>query len=70
MSERERLYQLLDTLPDTKISYLIGYIQGLTAEIDNAPNKETTEAIHELEHGGGEIFEGSTHDFIQMMLED
>ena len=29
MRERERLYQLLDTVPDTKIAYLIGYIQGM-----------------------------------------
>lgn len=32
MSERERMYQLLDSVPDNKIAYIIGYIQGLTAE--------------------------------------
>ena len=32
MRERERLYQLLDTVPDTKIAYLIGYIQGMTLD--------------------------------------
>ncbi len=34
------------------------------------PNQETIEAIEELKNGGGEIFEGSAHDFLQMMLED
>ena len=32
MSERERAQQLLDSVPDNKIAYVIGYIQGLTAE--------------------------------------
>ena len=32
MSERERMYQLLDSVPDNKIAYIIGYIEGLTAE--------------------------------------
>ena len=32
MSERERAQQLLDAVPDNKIAYVIGYIQGLTAE--------------------------------------
>ena len=28
MSERERAYQLLDEIPDNKIPYLVGYMQG------------------------------------------
>lgn len=32
MSERERAIQLLNAVPDSKIAYVIGYIQGLTAE--------------------------------------
>ena len=70
MSERERMYQLLDTLPDTKISYIIGYIQGLTTDANDAPNTETVEAIKELESGCGNTFEGSTSDFMKMMLGD
>ena len=56
MSERERLYQLLDTVPDSKISYVIGYIQGLTVEKQDEPNAETIAAMQELENGGGESF--------------
>ena len=70
MSEREQVYQLLDTVPDAKITYIISYIQGLTAENKSIPNKETLEAMKELEDGNGEVFEGSTSDFLKMMLED
>lgn len=70
MSERERMYQLLDTVPDAKICYIIGYIQGLTTNTNDVPNKETLEAMDELENGEGDIFEGSTSDFLKMMLED
>lgn len=44
MSEREKVYQLLDTVPDSKISYLIGYIQGLTVENKEMPNSDTLAA--------------------------
>ncbi len=50
MSERERVYQLLDTVPDSKISYLIGYIQGLTIDNEEIPNEETIAAMEELEN--------------------
>lgn len=70
MSEREKMYQLLDTVPDDKIAYIIGYIQGLTIDKSETPNKETIEAIEEIKNGGGNVYEGSAHDFLQMMLED
>ena len=47
MSERERMYQLLDTVPDNKIAYIIGYIQGLTTESQEQPNAETLAAFAE-----------------------
>lgn len=60
MSERERLYQLLDTVPDAKVSYLISYIQGLTADNAEVPNKETISAFKEgeqlLRNGTGQKF--------------
>lgn len=58
MSDREILYQLLDAVPDTKISYLIGYVQGLTVESNDVPNKDTIAAFHEgdqmLKDGSGQ----------------
>lgn len=41
MSERERVYQLLDSVPDSKIAYIIGYIQGLMTDEASTPNAET-----------------------------
>ena len=74
MSEREQMYQLLDTVPDNKVSYIIAYIQGLTAEERNIPNEETMQAMREgdtlLQNGTGQRFEGSTDDFFKMLLED
>lgn len=57
MSDRERMYQLLDTVPDNKIAYIIGYIQGLTIEESNEPNEETIAAMQDLKNGGGECFD-------------
>lgn len=70
MSDREKVYQLLDTVPDYKIGYVVAYLQGITDGEEAKPNKETIEAIEELQNGGGEVFEGSAHDFLKMMLED
>ncbi len=71
MSDRERAVQLLNAVPDDKMAYVIGFIQGLTiVEGMEIPNHETIEAIEELKNGGGEVYEGSAHGFVQMMLED
>lgn len=75
MSDREKVFQLLDYVPDEKMSYIIGFIQGLTiTENLEIPNTETLEAIMEgdeiLENGTGQRFEGSTEDFFNMILEE
>ncbi len=74
MSDREVMYQLLDSVPDNKISYIIGYIQGLIVENQDSPNAETIEAIKEademIEKGTGQQFEGSAKDFIGKLLEE
>lgn len=68
MSDREKVYQLLDTVPDSKVAYLIGYIQGLTVEEQDTPSKETLAAMQELENGGGESFD--TLDELWASLEE
>lgn len=50
--------------------YIIGVLEGAAIPEAEIPNTETIEAMEELKNGGGEIFEGSAHDFLQMMLED
>lgn len=34
MSNRERLMQLLDTVPDYKLDLVLAYVQGITADED------------------------------------
>ena len=37
---------------------------------DEVPNAETLAAIHELDNGGGEHFEGTTEEFFKMILSE
>ncbi len=73
MNDREKAAQLLDTVPDYKIGYVVAYLQGLT-EDEEVPNEETIEAMREAEdmikNGTLQHFEGSTSDFLKMALED
>ncbi len=69
MSNKEKAIQLLDQIPESKMLYIIGILEG-AAIPDETPNAETLEAMQEIENGGGEVFEGSAHDFLKMMLED
>lgn len=69
MSNKEKAIRLLDKIPESKMYYIIGILEG-AAIPDEIPNEETLEAMQELEQGGGNIFEGSAHDFISAMLEE
>lgn len=69
MSDRERAIKLLERVPETKLYYIIGVLEG-AAIPDEEPNEETIEAMEELENGKGEVFEGSAKNFIKKMLED
>lgn len=69
MSNKEKAIQLLDKIPESKMYYIIGILEG-AAIPDEIPNDETLEAMQELENGGGTVFGGSAHDFISSMLED
>jgi hypothetical protein len=68
MSNRERAIQILDRIPESKMYYILAFLEG-AAIPEEEPNDETIAAMQELENGGGEVFEGSTHDFISAMLE-
>lgn len=68
MSDREKIYQLLDVVPDYKIGYVVAYLQGITEGEDTKPNAETLAAMKELEEGGGECFD--TLDELWASLEE
>jgi len=70
MRDRERLFQLVDAIPDYKLGYAITYLQGLTDGGRAELNKETLEAMAELENGGGECFEGSTKELFDKILNE
>lgn len=69
MSKRERAIQLLETIPDYKVDYVIAYMLGMTAG-EPEPNTDTIEAFQELEDGGGHTFQGSAEELITQLMED
>ncbi len=69
MNNKELAIKLLDRIPESKMYYIIGILEE-AAIPEEEPNAETLEAFQELENEGGNVFDGSAHDFLQMMLED
>ena len=48
MSERVIAHQLLDTVPDYKLDYVIAYLQGVTVG-EAEPNEDTIKAFSEVD---------------------
>lgn len=69
MSNRELAKQLIDQISDTKLLYVIPYLQG-AAIPEVIPNAETISSIAELESGGGTLFAGSTEDLFSELTEE
>lgn len=74
MSTREYAKNLIDQIPESKLIYIVTYLQG-AALPDNEPNAaeaETLEAVQEVNRmiaaGTGEHFTGSTADFLDQLL--
>lgn len=59
MSNKERAIQLLDQIPESKMHYVIGFLEG-AAVPDEIPNDETIEAFAEVDDmkktGAGQRF--------------
>ncbi len=69
MSYRELAKKLIDQIPESKMYYIVAYLQGATVP-EEIPNTETIASIEELENGGGTLFNGSTEDlFAELMKE-
>lgn len=75
MSTRELARSLLDQVPESKLLYVVAYLQGVTTpEDDETPNARTLAAIDEVDdmvkNDRGEHFEGATADlFAQLAAE-
>lgn len=59
MSNRELAKTLIDQIPESRLFYVVAYLQG-AAVPDKTPNAETLEAMAELDSGGGHRVTGST----------
>ena len=69
MSNREFAKTLIDQIPESRLFYVISYLQG-AAVPDETPNAETLEAMAELNNGGGHRFSGSTEELFAELMED
>jgi hypothetical protein len=49
MSKREMAFQLLNEVPESKMMYVISFLQGVIVPDDETPNDETLQAIAEGE---------------------
>lgn len=71
MSNKERAIQLLNTIDDEKMIYVVGILENLT-NLADIPNEETVAAIKEgdeaIQNGTGQQFEGTTRDFFHKLL--
>ena len=59
MSNKERAIQLLDQIPESKMYYVIGFLEGVAVP-DEIPNSETLAAFAEVDEmkqtGAGQRF--------------
>ncbi len=66
MSNKKRAIQLLNTIDDEKMIYVVGILENLT-NFSDIPNEETAMAIKEgdesLRNGTEQCFEGTTREF-------
>jgi hypothetical protein len=71
MSNRQLAHDLIDQIPESKLFYVVSYLQG-AALSEEVPNEETLEAMAEVQQmidsGTGEHFTGSTADYLASLL--
>lgn len=69
MSYRELAKSLIDQVPESKLFYVLSYLQGVIVP-EEIPNAETLESFAEIENGGGVKFTGTTEELFKKLLED
>lgn len=76
MSNKAIAIDLINRIPEYKMSYILAFLQGAAIPDetqDYVLNEETIKAMNEVEdmiqNGTGQKFNGSTEDFFKMMLE-
>lgn len=73
MSYKELAKNLIDQIPDSKMYYIVAYLQG-AAVPEEIPNAATLDALEEVEEmikaGSGQHFQGTAEDFNDMLLSE
>lgn len=69
MSNKELAKNLIDQIPDSKMHYIVAFLQG-AAVPEEMPNTETISSLEELESGGGTVFTGSTEALFAKLMEE
>ena len=73
MSSYELAKMLIDQIQESKMFYVLSYLQGVMVP-DERPNADTLAAIAEvqemIQNGGGQHFAGSTADFLTGLMQD
>lgn len=69
MSYKELAKTLIDQMPDSKMYYIVAYLQR-AAVSEEVPNAETIASIKELESGGGTLFTGNTEALFAELMEE
>lgn len=69
MSYKELAKNLIDQIPDSKMFYVISYLQG-AAVPEEIPNAETIASMEELDNGGGIVFTDSTDALFAKLMEE
>ena len=71
MSYKELAKNLIDQIPDSKMYYIVAYLQG-AAVPEDTPNAETLEAMAEVEEmiktSSGQHFHGTAEEFNEMLM--
>ena len=79
MSNREYAHTLLDRIPESRLAYIVYYLEGAAVPDEaETPNAETQEAFEELDNGGGHAYNGGgghayngpVENLISSLLED
>lgn len=71
MSNREYAHTLLDRIPESRLAYIVYYLEGAAVPDEaETPNAETQEAFEELDNGGGHAYNEPVENLISSLLED
>lgn len=69
MTNREMAKKLIDQIPESRLFYVLSYLQG-AAVPEEVPNIDTLEAFAELENGNGHKFSGTTQQLFSELMEE